>query len=90
MLALSPGPTRTSIFDRMAKPEEVEALVERMRSTVPMKRVAAPEELARAALFLISDDSSFMLGADLVVDLMRSNRTRRWTKPRSTRLWMST
>ena len=68
VLALSPGPTRTSIFDRMAKPEEVEALVERMRSTVPMKRVAAPEELARAALFLISDDSSFMLGADLVVD----------------------
>lgn len=68
VLALSPGPTRTSLFDRMAKPEEVEALVERMRSTVPMKRVAAPEELARAALFLISDDSSFMLGADLVVD----------------------
>lgn len=68
VLALSPGPTRTPIFDRMAEPGEVEALIQRMTSTVPMKRVAAPEELARAALFLISDDSSFMLGADLVVD----------------------
>ena len=68
VLALSPGPTRTPIFDRIAKPGEVEALIERMRSTVPMQRVADPEELARAALFLISDDSSFMLGADLVVD----------------------
>ncbi len=68
VLVLSPGPTRTSIFDRMAKPGDVEALIQRMTSTVPMKRVAAPEELARAALFLISDDSSFMLGADLVVD----------------------
>ena len=35
---------------------------------VNMKRVAASEELVRAALFLISDDSSFMLGADLIVD----------------------
>ena len=42
--------------------------LERMKSTVPMQRIGAPEEIARAALFLISDDSSFMLGADLVVD----------------------
>jgi NAD(P)-dependent dehydrogenase (short-subunit alcohol dehydrogenase family) len=68
VLALSPGPTRTPIFDRMAKPGEGEALLQGLASTVPMKRVAAPEEIARAALFLISDDSSFMLGADLVVD----------------------
>lgn len=68
VLALSPGPTRTPMFDRIVKPGEVEAFIERMKSTVPMQRIGAPEELARAALFLISDDSSFMLGADLVVD----------------------
>ena len=68
VLALSPGPTRTPIFDRLVEPEDVDALLERMKSSVPMGRIAEPDELARAALFLISDDSSFMLGADLVVD----------------------
>ena len=37
-------------------------------STVPMKRMGSPEEIARAALFLASDDSSFVMGVDLVVD----------------------
>jgi NAD(P)-dependent dehydrogenase (short-subunit alcohol dehydrogenase family) len=68
VLALSPGPTRTSLFDRMGTPEEGDAAMERMSSTVPIKRMGTPEEIARAALFLISDDSSFMLGAELVVD----------------------
>lgn len=68
VLALSPGPTRTPLFDRMGTPEEVDAVIERLVSTVPMKRIGASEEIARAALFLISDDSSFMLGSELVVD----------------------
>lgn len=68
VLALSPGPTRTSLFDRMGTPEEVDAIIERMTSTVPIKRIGTPEEVAHAALFLISDESSFMLGAELVVD----------------------
>ena len=68
VLTLSPGPTRTPIFSTIAKPGELDALLDYMKSTVPMQRIAEPEEVARAALFLISDDSSFMLGADLVVD----------------------
>lgn len=68
VLALSPGPTRTPMFDSVVSPGEVDAVLERMKLTVPMQRIAAPEEVARAALFLISDDSSFMLGTDLVID----------------------
>jgi len=33
-----------------------------------MRRLAQPEELASAALFLASDESSFMTGSDMVVD----------------------
>jgi NAD(P)-dependent dehydrogenase (short-subunit alcohol dehydrogenase family) len=46
VLTLSPGPTRTPIFDRMAAPGEVEAVIERMTSTVPMKRMGTPDEIA--------------------------------------------
>lgn len=68
VLALSPGPTRTPIFDGMGTSEEVDVIIERMSSSIPIKRIGTPEEIARAALFLISDDSSFMLGAEVVVD----------------------
>jgi NAD(P)-dependent dehydrogenase (short-subunit alcohol dehydrogenase family) len=52
----------------MGTPEEVDAIIERMTSTIPIRRIGTPDEIARAALFLISDESSFMLGAELVVD----------------------
>ncbi|SFS31779.1 SDR family NAD(P)-dependent oxidoreductase [Saccharopolyspora flava] len=67
---LSPGPFDTSIIDGQAEyfgqdPAELRA---QMATLVPMGRLGRPEELASAALFLASDDSSFMTGAELPID----------------------
>jgi NAD(P)-dependent dehydrogenase (short-subunit alcohol dehydrogenase family) len=60
---LSPGPTETPLIDH--QPPET---IARMVSTVPMGRMGSPEEIAKAALFLASDDSSFVTGIELFVD----------------------
>jgi NAD(P)-dependent dehydrogenase (short-subunit alcohol dehydrogenase family) len=60
---LSPGPVSTPQVDRQP-PEAIARIV----STVPMGRMAKPEEIARAALFLASDDSSFVSGIELFAD----------------------
>jgi len=49
-------------------PEEAVAIRKGYAAYTPMLRLAQPEELANAALFLASDESSFMTGADMVVD----------------------
>jgi len=60
---LSPGPTETPLVDRQP-PEAIARIV----STIPMGRMGSPEEIAKAALFLASDDSSFVTGIELFVD----------------------
>jgi NAD(P)-dependent dehydrogenase (short-subunit alcohol dehydrogenase family) len=66
---LSPGPVETPIFARMGLPAEaLKAMGDSMQARIPLKRFGRSEELAKAAVFLASDDSSFMLGADVPVD----------------------
>ena len=66
---LSPGVTDTPILDsQVTTPEEREALVNMYLSMIPIGRLARAEELANAALFLASDQSSYMTGADLMND----------------------
>src|ERR1700730_5957659 len=60
---ISPGPTDTPVID--GQPADA---IERIVSTVPMGRMGKPDEIARAALFLASDDSSFITGIELFVD----------------------
>jgi NAD(P)-dependent dehydrogenase (short-subunit alcohol dehydrogenase family) len=60
---LSPGPTDTPLVARTS-PEAIARLV----STVPMGRMGSSEEIAKAALFLASNDSSFVTGIELFVD----------------------
>ena len=60
---LSPGPTETPLVDQV--PADA---VARMVSSIPMGRMATTDEIAKVALFLASDDSSFVTGIELFVD----------------------
>ena len=60
---VSPGPINTPLAGRQSAD-----VLARIVSTVPMGRMGEPEEVARAALFLASDDSSFVTGIELFVD----------------------
>jgi NAD(P)-dependent dehydrogenase (short-subunit alcohol dehydrogenase family) len=63
--ALCPGPIDTPLLNELlADPDRRQ----RRLVHIPMGRLGEPRELARAALFLASDDSSFMTGSALVVD----------------------
>lgn len=67
--ALTPGPVDTPVFASVTDGAEgALAMKEAMGNFTPVKRVAAPDELAAAALYLASDDSRFMLGAELLLD----------------------
>jgi NAD(P)-dependent dehydrogenase (short-subunit alcohol dehydrogenase family) len=66
---LSPGATDTPIIDgQFTSKEQADAAKAAFASATPMGRLGRPEELAAAALFLASDDSSFITGIDLQVD----------------------
>ena len=65
--AVSPGPTHTRMME--AVPEE---MVNQLAALAPAGRVAEPEELAAAIVFLASNDASFVHGVTLAVDGGRS------------------
>ena len=63
---MCPGPTLTPLIHKLIDGQpEVEKM---LLSHVPMNRMAQPEEIARAVLFLCSDDASYITGHALAVD----------------------
>ncbi len=60
---VSPGPINTPLASRQSAD-----VIARIVSTIPMGRMGEPDEIAKAALFLASDDSSFVTGIELFVD----------------------
>ena len=67
--AISPGPIDTPIFNGLAQSEEqIEQFKTSFVSTIPMGRMGSSDEIAKAVLFLASDDSSYVTGIELFVD----------------------
>jgi NAD(P)-dependent dehydrogenase (short-subunit alcohol dehydrogenase family) len=66
---LVPGATSTPGWHGLASsPEQDKAMQDHVASTTPLGRMGRPDEAASAALFLASDDSSFVTGSELFVD----------------------
>jgi len=67
--AISPGPITTPIWGKFGLPSDAEQAVKaEVERKSPAKRFGSPDEVARAALFLASDDSSYVVGQEIVVD----------------------
>jgi len=62
--AIFPGPAQTPMQERWDTPEKVAAVA----SHIPLGRIGSASDLANATLFLLSENTSFITGVDLVVD----------------------
>jgi NAD(P)-dependent dehydrogenase (short-subunit alcohol dehydrogenase family) len=63
--AISPGPTDTPVLRRLFENEQMKTT---LLNTIPLGRMGSPDEVAKAVLFLASDDSSFITGIELFID----------------------
>lgn len=65
---LSPGPTETPALGKLGNGVGEEQLRDDIRALVPIGRLGTVLELAKAAVYLASDESAYMVGTDLLVD----------------------
>ncbi|MCC5661781.1 glucose 1-dehydrogenase [Nostoc sp. XA010] len=67
--AISPGVVPTPGYDHLGlNDQQLQEFVDSQASTIPLGRVGTPNEIAKAVVFLASDDSSFVNGIELFVD----------------------
>jgi NAD(P)-dependent dehydrogenase (short-subunit alcohol dehydrogenase family) len=72
--AVSPGPISTPLYGKLglAAPD-AEKMAQAIRSQIPLGRFGEPSEVAKAVVFLASDESAFTVGSELVIDGGMSN-----------------
>ncbi len=67
--AISPGVVPTPGYDHLGlNDQQLQEFVDSQASTIPLGRVGTPDEIAKAVVFLASDDSRFVNGIELFVD----------------------
>jgi NAD(P)-dependent dehydrogenase (short-subunit alcohol dehydrogenase family) len=66
--AIAPGATETKLMWDNVPPEEIPRVRETVHQEVPLGRLAQPEEIAQAAIWLLSDESSYVTGSHLICD----------------------
>jgi NAD(P)-dependent dehydrogenase (short-subunit alcohol dehydrogenase family) len=67
--AVSPGPITTPLYSKLGLTEEgTKAMANGVLSLVPAKRFGTPSEIAKAVIFLASDEASFTVGAEIMID----------------------
>ena len=67
--AISPGSTETPGWVALAPNEEAKkAMIAQSVAQIPLHRLAEPAEIAKAVVFLASDDASYITGIELFVD----------------------
>jgi NAD(P)-dependent dehydrogenase (short-subunit alcohol dehydrogenase family) len=65
---LSPGPIDTPVFDKFVPEDQVDGVKKLWINQVAAGRMGLPADIGHAAVFLASDDSSFILGNEILVD----------------------
>ncbi|WP_421943126.1 SDR family NAD(P)-dependent oxidoreductase [Pedobacter sp.] len=65
---ITPGTTDTPAFEKFVPAEQIQAVKTQFASVMPIGRIGKPSDIGKTAVFLASEDSSFLLGAELLVD----------------------
>nr|WP_294860432.1 glucose 1-dehydrogenase [uncultured Fluviicola sp.] len=65
---ITPGTTDTPAFEKFVPAEQIDAVKTHFSEQMPTGRIGNPSDIGKAAAFLASDDSSFILGTELMVD----------------------
>ena len=67
--AVSPGPVSTPLYGKFGmSPEDMKKTAEHIKGLVPAGRFGEPSEIAKAVVFLASDEATFTVGAELIID----------------------
>lgn len=65
---ISPGPTRTNVLNSSYGEETAKEIWDNLAGTVPLKKIGAAEDVAKMVIYLSSEQSSYITGADFLMD----------------------